>query len=160
MMVPNSPDPPDMSTATITPVQQILRWLAVVCALGALALIVVVFQHLMIAAGAATETGLSTLQLLYIFGAGFVLIMGAIAGLAVWMDARNRESEARAEARAREAEARAEARAREAEARTAREFERIYRQLHDIFMILAGNRRGGDSDAERTPKHQAESDGR
>ena len=160
-----------MSTATITPVQQILRWLAVVCALGALALIVVVFQHLMIAAGAATETGLSTLQLLYIFGAGFVLIMGAIAGLAVWMDARakeaearaearTREAEARAEARARESEARAEARAKEAEARTAREFERIYRQLHDIFMILADNRRGGDSDAERTPKHQAENDGR
>ena len=67
-----------MSTATITPAQQILRWLAVICALGALAFMVAVFQHLMIAAGAATETGLSTLQLLYIFGAGFVLIVGAI----------------------------------------------------------------------------------
>ena len=159
-----------MSTITITTVQQILRWLAVVCALGALAFMVAVFQHLMAAAGAATETGLSTLQLLYIFGAGFVLIMGAIAGLAVWMDARNkesearadaraRESEARAEARARESEARAEARARESEARTAREFERIHGQLHDIFMLLAGNR-GRDNDAARTPKHQTGSDGR
>ena len=120
------------------------------------------------APAAATGRSPDRLSLFWQMMAIVAPTMSAFVGTWIWADARimearadarARESEARAEARARESEARAEARARESEARAAREFERIHGQLHDIFMLLAGNR-GRDNDAARTPKHQTGSDGR
>ncbi len=112
-------------TAMTAP-QHLLRWLVVACIVGALALALPVVWDLIAPAGAATpsaqqasgagatqaaaQTGLSLWQALSIMGAGFALIMSALVGTWIWLDARFGRMEARFDDRFKEADAKADAR--------------------------------------------------
>ena len=142
-------------TNTTANTWHILRWVMAACFIIAMLLAISLVWFLMAPTGAAqaapaaqqaaAQPGIPFWQMMAIMGP----TMGAFVGTWVWADAKFSQAEARAEARARDAEARA-----------AREFERIHGQLHDLFMILAGNRRERDGDADSTPEHQTGSDGR
>ncbi len=112
-------------TAMTAP-QRLLRWLVVACIVGALALALPVVWDLIAPAGAATpsaqqasgagatqagaQAGLSLWQALSIMGAGFALIMSALVGTWIWLDARLERMEARFDDRFKEADAKADAR--------------------------------------------------
>ncbi len=124
-------------TAMTAP-QRLLRWLVVACIAGALALALPVVWDLIAPAGAATpsaqqasgagatqagaQTGLSLWQALSIMGAGFALIMSALVGTWIWLDARFGRMEAKFDDRFKEADAKADAR-----------FERMEDKFDDRF---------------------------
>ena len=144
-------------TCTTANTWHILRWVMAACFIIAMLLAISLIWFLMAPTGAAqaapaqqaaAQTGIPFWQMMAIMGP----TMSAFVGTWIWVDIKFSQ----AEARARESEAGMQAMIERMGARTDKQFEILQGQVHDILIILAGNRRERDSDADSTPKHQAD----